>query len=250
VPPQPVPSLHVQVLDGFEVTFGDDPVRVRGSGQRLLALLVVAHRGRWTGRTAVAERLWPDVPAERAASNLRSTLWRLPRPRGRQLVICTATRLRLPDDLSVDLWETEARARELNVGVPRRPDDALADLDALHGDLLPGWDDEWLLVERESHRQRRLHALEQTSRALRERGEFTDALAAALGAVRSEPLRESAHRRVIEVHLDEGNHAEALRQYEHYRRLLADELGLPPTPAIRRLVAPLLGRPVDSREPA
>ncbi len=66
-----------------------------------------------------------------------------------------------------------------------------------------------------------------------------------LGAVRSEPLRDSAHRSVIEVHLAEGNHAEALRQYDGYRRLLADELGLPPSPAIRRLVAPLLGRPVD-----
>ncbi|MDP9399167.1 MAG: bacterial transcriptional activator domain-containing protein, partial [Actinomycetota bacterium] len=68
---------------------------------------------------------------------------------------------------------------------------------------------------------------------------------AGLAAVQSEPLRESAHRRVIEVHLAEGNLGEALRQYQTYRRLVADELGLPPSPAIRRLVAPLLGRPVD-----
>jgi DNA-binding SARP family transcriptional activator len=47
------------------------------------------------------------------------------------------------------------------------------------------------------------------------------------------------------VHLAEGNAAEALRQYQTYRSLLADELGLGPSPALRRLVAPLLGRPVD-----
>ena len=58
-------------------------------------------------------------------------------------------------------------------------------------------------------------------------------------------LGESAHQRVIAVHLAEDNHAEALRQYDHYRRLLAAELGLAPSPSIRGLVAPLLGRPVD-----
>ena len=60
-----------------------------------------------------------------------------------------------------------------------------------------------------------------------------------------EPLRESAHRRVIEVHLAEGNHAEALRQYQPCRLLVRDELGLGPTAEIRGLVSRLLGRPAD-----
>ncbi|WP_445258989.1 AfsR/SARP family transcriptional regulator [Nocardioides aurantiacus] len=121
----------------------------------------------------------------------------------------------------------------------------LADLSALGEDLLPDWTDEWLTVERESHRQRRLHALERCSTYLREVGRYGDALAAGLTAVHSEPLRESAHRRVIEAHLAEGNDAEALRQFDGYRRLMADELGLPPSPVIRRMVSHLTGRPVD-----
>jgi DNA-binding SARP family transcriptional activator len=71
------------------------------------------------------------------------------------------------------------------------------------------------------------------------------ALQAGLTAVSAEPLRESAHRRVVEVHLAEGNPAEALRQYQSYRQLLRAELGLIPSPAIRSLVAHLLGRPAD-----
>jgi hypothetical protein len=54
---------------------------------------------------------------------------------------------------------------------------------------------------------------------------------------------------VIAVHLAEGNAAEALRQYHVYRRLLALELGLPPSPSIRQLVAPLLGRPIERPSP-
>jgi DNA-binding SARP family transcriptional activator len=66
-----------------------------------------------------------------------------------------------------------------------------------------------------------------------------------MAAVAADPLRESAHRRLALVHMDEGNFAEALRQYDVYRRLLRTELGLPPSPRFRRLVAPLLERPLD-----
>jgi DNA-binding SARP family transcriptional activator len=125
------------------------------------------------------------------------------------------------------------------------PREALTDLTPLHADLLPEWDEEWLGVEQEAYRQKRLHALERSAAALCEHGRYTDALAAGLGAVRSEPLRESAHRRVIEVHLAEGNLSEALRHYDGYRRLLAQELGLAPSQRLRRMVAPLLGRPLD-----
>jgi hypothetical protein len=50
---------------------------------------------------------------------------------------------------------------------------------------------------------------------------------------------------VIEVHLAEDNPGEALRQYEIYRRLLHEELGLRPSQTIRHLVQSLLGRPGD-----
>jgi hypothetical protein len=36
-----------------------------------------------------------------------------------------------------------------------------------------------------------------------------------------------------------------LRQYHACRRLVLAELGLPPSPQFRKLIAPLLGRPAD-----
>jgi DNA-binding SARP family transcriptional activator len=106
--------------------------------------------------------------------------------------------------------------------------------------------DDRLTVERVSYRQLRLHALEHLSRLFRVRGEHASALTAALAAVQADQLRESAHRQVISVHLAESNPAEALRQFRVYRRLLGHELGPPPSPAIRALVAPLLGRPMEN----
>ncbi|NHC23145.1 transcriptional regulator [Nocardioides sp. IC4_145] len=238
----PAPQLRLSLIGGFCLRFGEDELDLTRPAQRLLVHLAVVHRRAKVSRVTLAERLWADAEPARATASLRTVLWRLPRPRGRMLVQCTSTAVRLSDDVVVDLWEAEEAAQELREGL--RPGVAQARL--WREDLLPGWRDEWLDVERESYRQLRLHALERSSEVLRVDGRHEEALGAALEAVRSEPLRESAHRRVVEVHLAEGNHAEALRQYDHYRRLLADELGLSPSPVIRRLVGPMLGRPLDS----
>jgi DNA-binding SARP family transcriptional activator len=243
VPPHPS-QPQLGLLGDFGLAFPDETLTVSRPAQRLLAYLAVAHGRHPVSRATVAQRLWCDSTPARAASSLRSVLWRLPRLRGRSLVTCTSTTLRISDEVRVDLWEADTLATTL-CAEDEPPRAALADLALLSEDLLCTWHEDWLQVEQESFRQRRLHALEQSALVLCRLGRFTDALTAGLGAVRSEPLRESAHRRVIEVHLAEGNHAEALRQYHSYRRLLVDELGLNPSPAMRGMVAALLGRPAD-----
>lgn len=233
------------MLGDFEVSVDGEPLPLSAPAQRVTAYVALVHRDRPVRRAVLAERLWCDTPSVRAAQNLRSVLWRMPRPRGRALLVGNATTVRLHEDLGVDLWAAEDQVRVL-CAEERPAQEALRNLSALHDDLLPDWQEDWLEAPREAYRQERLHALERVAAALCDRGRFIDALSAGLRAVRSEPLRESAHRRVIAVHLAEGNHAEALRQYHRYRRLLADELGLPPSPEIRQMVAPLLGRPVDA----
>ena len=99
-----------------------------------------------------------------------------------------------------------------------------------------------MLVERERLRQLRIHALEQLATFLSELGRHAEALEAALAAVTAEPLRETAQRALIIVHLAEGNASEALRQYESYRRLLLENLGVEPSPTLQKLIADATGR--------
>ena len=240
-----VVPVQLSVLGGFELALDDRPQPVCTAGQRVLAHLAVHSRVRAVRRTTLAETLWCDAAPNRAAASLRSVLWRLPRLPGAELVTSTASTVRLGADVVVDLWDAEDHAAGLAEGTGAVPPVA-----AFTRDLLPGWSEDWLLVEQESHRQTRLHALEQLCARLRDEARHPAALRAGLAAVRCEPLRETAHREVIRVHLAEGNHAEALRQYDSFRRLLADELGLRPSDGIRALVAPLLGRPIETRTPA
>jgi DNA-binding SARP family transcriptional activator len=226
-------DVRLRLVGEFELTGPGTMLPVGPGTQRLVAFLALS--GRAVRRTIVAGALAMDTGEERAAARLRSALWRIPRPGGAALVEATGQRLRLAPAVLVDYRETE-----LDAAAGRAAARALGE------DLLPDWDDDWVVVERERYRQARLHALEQLCERHRRSGDYGAALHAGLLAVGSEPLRESAHRQVVATHLAEGNPAEALRQYETFRRLLRTELGLPPSPAIRALLAGLLGRPADT----
>ena len=147
--------------------------------------------------------------------------------------------LSLATDVSVDVLDLIAWSR----GLTNEPDAAVgarAFETAMMGDLLPDWYDDWIMVERERLRQLRLHALERACVVLSKAGEYGRAIEAGLTAIREAPLHESGHAALINAHLCEGNRAEALSQYRAYARLMRDELGLSPSPALAALVRPLL----------
>jgi DNA-binding SARP family transcriptional activator len=229
-------ARRLSLLGGFELRCAGHDVAVSRSGQRLLALL--APQARPLERLWVAGTLWLDATEERAGASLRSALWRLPQPEGAAVVEATTTHLRLARDLAVDVHELAAHAEDLDT--PAVADGRGLDPSALSRDLLPDWYEDWVVLERERFRQLRLHALEALCRRLTEAGRFGAAVQVGLAAVAGEPLRESAHRTLIHAHLAEGNPGEAVRQYHLYRRLLAGELAIEPSAAIRDLVQPLL----------
>jgi DNA-binding SARP family transcriptional activator len=184
-------------------------------------------------RSHVAGTLWPETSDQRASANLRSALWRL-NQLGCQLIVAKGPCLALAPGVRVDLHESVARARELlrhQESVVDELDDAL-----FHADLLPDWYDDWLVIERERFHQLRLRALENVCERLTVLGRYARAAEAGLAAVAAEPLRESAHRALVKVHLAEGNLAEAVHQFQFYRRILQDELGLSPSPQMVELV--------------
>lgn len=223
---------HLQLLDTFELSAERRAVQVPRPAQRLLAYLAL--RARPVGRRAAATALWADLSEQQGLARLRSTLWRLPSVAGKQLVLTRQSQLSLTPELEVDvhLAQDERRLDEIDVG-------------RLSADVLPDWEEDWVGVERERFRQRRLHLLERLAQRASERRHYDRALHAALTAVASDPLRESAHRQVMTIHLAEQNPAEALRQYEACRRVLRTELGLAPSPATRAVVESFLGRPLD-----
>lgn len=205
--------------------------------QHLLAFLAL--RERTVARSAIAGTLWPDVSESHALASLRSALSRLGSV-ARHAVHVQPVELSLAPTVTVDIRESRARAHRLLDLAPLRDGDlSAATITVLSGDLLPDWYDDWAVLEAEEWRQLRLHALEALASRLLASGRFGDAAGAALAAIRTEPIRESAHALLIRIHLAEGNRAEALLAFERYATALRRELGLNPTPLLRALVRDL-----------
>jgi DNA-binding SARP family transcriptional activator len=232
----PTYQWRVHLLEDFALYAGSDKVHIGPVPQRVLAYLALSEHG--ARRSSLTSALWPDVDERRAAANLRTVLWRLP-PRCRNVIDGDGSRIRLADGVGCDVIDLTGRARRLIDGRPEDDDLAIGGL--LH-ELLPAWYDDWLSIERERLRQLRLHALDQLSASLCRLGRYAQAIEAALITVAIEPLRESAHTRLIEVHLAEQNVTEAIRQYEQYRTLLAENMGIEPSPGLRRLMQDAIGR--------
>jgi DNA-binding SARP family transcriptional activator len=206
-------------------------VTVPLGAQRLVAFLAL--HGRPALRSYVAGTLWLETTEERAHANLRSTLWRLHRC-NHELVEVRGQQLRLGGGVRVDVTETTTLARQAldetaGDGVELSPE-------LFTGDLLPDWYEDWVLIEREQFRQLRLRALDALCERLTRAGRLGEALEAGLAALAGEPLRESAHRAVVRVHLAEGNIGEAVRQYHVCRRLLQEQLGVEPSEQMERLL--------------
>jgi DNA-binding SARP family transcriptional activator len=226
------------LLGGFQVDFGGRKVRLPAGAQRLLALLALQDGP--MHRSMAAERLWPTCSRTRAFANLRSALWHGRRVANRSVIESAGSHLSLAPAVQVDQRQALVAARAITGGDNPQILNRHAEISAaLSQELLPDWCDDWLLLERERWDQARLHALETLARQLMSTERFLPALEAALVAVAIEPIRESAHRAVIEIHLAEGNSACAMKHYQRYRGLLHRELGVAPSRRMIRLIEPL-----------
>jgi DNA-binding SARP family transcriptional activator len=234
------PLLRLRLIDGFELHDGMQPLQLARGCQRLVAFLALWERP--VLRSFVSGYLWPDSDTEHANASLRSTLWRLPGGKDQRLVTVTASHLVLEESVEVDYRDALGWARAMLAGgIDALPAPwTLGQINGLSGEVLPDWYDEWVGLARERFRQLRLHALELLCQQLAAHGRYGEALLAGLGAVAIEPLRESAHRCVIAVHLLEDNHVEAIRQYRAYEQLLRDELSLAPSATLRAMLLPAL----------
>lgn len=227
-------GVHLTLLGGFQLRRDGQVVVLPLPAERLLAF--VALHDRPLLRPYIAGMLWSDTTEGHAAGNLRCALWRLTHC-GARLLEAGGGHLELAPHVIVDIRLGTALALRLRNAAPLQEAELTAD--NLSFDLLPDWYEEWVILEREAFCQLRVHALESLCERLVEARRFDPAVQAGLAAVAADPLRESAHRVLIAAYLAEGNPGPALRQFESFRRLLEDEVGLEPSVPMQALAQSL-----------
>jgi DNA-binding SARP family transcriptional activator len=233
-PTSPITSTDtwLTLLGGFALQLGCRTASLPPGSQRLVAFLGLHDTA--VDRGYVSGVLWADSSEAHAHGSLRSTLWKL-RADCPGLVECRGDTLMLDPGVDVDVRRVSLLARALVAGCFEEETVALLE-PRFTCELLPGWYDEWVLVERERHRHLSLHALEALCEHLTATGRYGAAVLAGLAAVDREPLRESSHRALMKAHLAEGNAVEAIRRYRQYETLVSRELNCRPSAAMRSLL--------------
>jgi two-component SAPR family response regulator len=158
--------------------------------------------------------------------------------------------LRLDARTQVDVDLLCRRAHQLAAGAGRGEDVEILPLAVQALDLLPGWYEDWISMERERVRTVMLDAIDAIAVQLRQSGRCAEAIDAALVAVTTDPLRDSSQFALITAHLGEGNLCEARRAFLAYRRLLRVELGLEPPERLIRLLEAHALIPTRAPQPA
>ncbi len=239
-----------------------DEQRLGGARARLAFAVLVLERPRAVDRHQLAEVLWPDaLPASWEAalrvvvSRVRAFLAAAGLPATELLTNSLGCyRLTLPEGVVVDLEEAaaavEAAEAFLAAGSHDRAVAEAAKVRAITaGSFIAGAEGQWLDAARRRHAGLRVRALDAMVRSSIELGEAAVAIDAAQELLGLDPYRDASHVLVMEAHRAAGNRAEALRAYGWCRHVLAEELGVDPSPETEALYRSLL-REVHGTKPA
>lgn len=230
--------------------------RVLSSHQAQIALArLCVERPTGIDREQLADTIWPDGPPSTWASALRSVVSRLRAFLSEESstvseppLVARGGRylLRLPEGAQVDVDRAETAAvsaaaayRDGDHGTAQRL--ATTAVSLLQGPFLASHEGEWVDSVRRRLKEVHVSALETASGSSSALGDTHHALRYADEAVRQAPFRESAYRCQMTAHRLAGNRAEALRIYQKLRTVLAEELGIDPSPESEAAYLGLLG---------
>ncbi len=140
--------LEARLLGQFDLKLDGAPVTLTARAAQSLLAYLLLHPGTAHRREKLAGLLWPDTPETSARNNLRQALHRIRRaldPGGQTYLL--ADDLTIEFDANAGYW-LDAAVMEQK---PSREtaDDLMRVVSVYAGELLPGFYDDWVVLERE-----------------------------------------------------------------------------------------------------
>jgi class 3 adenylate cyclase len=212
----------------------------------LLAYLAY-YRERALPREVLIEMLWPETGEKQGRNSLSQALsslrHQLEPPGTPASAVLRADRFSVsvnPAALTTDVAEFEreitAAATASGGSAAGRREHLTRAVASYRGRLLPGYYEDWILGEQERLSGLFFDAAGRLIGDLEEAGDLPAALACARQAVAADPLREEGEQHLIRLLAGTGQPGAALRQFREFERLLLEDTGDEPSPALRALI--------------
>jgi DNA-binding SARP family transcriptional activator len=211
---------EVRLLGGFGVTVDGRPVPADSWRSRRAADLVkllALQPGHQLHREQIMDVLWPDLPREAAAANLRKAIHYARRALRAHDALASSDGLLMlwpGEGLEVDLDRFEQKAV---AALASRDAVVCAQTAALYAEVLPADRYESWVADARARIRARYIALLKAAEAWER-------------VLELDPTDEGAHRALMMRHLQAGERREAIRQFEQLRDALREHIGVGPDP--------------------
>ncbi len=236
--------MQYRILGPLEVVSDGGSQPLGGPKQRALLALLLVHRNEVLGCERIVAELWGETPPPTAVKTVQVYVSRFRRALGEDVVergpagYVLNTR---PDEVDADRFERllADAGRSEPAQAARMLREALA---LWRGPALADFAYEpFAAAEIARLQERRLHATEERIEAELALGRHAPLVGELEALVERHPLREQFWRQLMLALYRSGRQAEALAAYREACRLLRDQLGLEPGPALRGLEQRILG---------
>jgi non-specific serine/threonine protein kinase len=226
--------LEVRLLGKFEVSRDGKTIAITSRPAQSLFAYLILNAGTAHRREKLAGMLWPDSLEETARDNLRHALWRVRKafPSGTSAGYVLADDLSIGFNTSAPYWLDAAAIAKLDETASA--DDLMAALAEYQGELVPGFYDEWVVVEREhlfSIFQRHIARL---ISFLQDANRWADVLEWGERWIKLGQKPEPAYRALMAAHAAQGDMSKVAAVYERCVRSLR-ELDMQPSGETRTL---------------
>jgi predicted ATPase len=235
--------MRFGILGPLEVRDGSGPVRVPGAKERALLADLLVNAGRVVPADRLVEDLWGSQPPGNPVNTLQgrvSALRRALGPAGGGLVTRPPGYLLEADPEQVDAGRFErlvAEAAALGpAGGPRAAALLEEALSLWRGPALAEFADQpWAQAEAARLEDLRLAATESLVELRLAAGGHAGLVGELEGLVAAHPTRERLRGHLMLALYRSGRQADALGAYQRTREVLAEELGIDPSPELQRL---------------
>ena len=226
--------LEVRLLGAFDVKSNGKAVAITSRPAQSLFAYLILSAGTPHRREKLAGMLWPDSLEETARDNLRHALWRV----RKALPSKPAAEYLLADDLSIafnasaEYWLDSTELEKLSENASA--DELIDVLSEYQGELLPGFYDEWVVLEREHLNSVFEHKVARLLAVLQGENRWLDILDWGERWIKLGQKPEPAYRALMTAHAAKGDMSKVAATYERCVKSLR-EFGMEPSEQTREL---------------
>jgi len=226
--------LEVCLLGRFEVRYGTEVIPITSRPSQLLFAFLLLNAGTPHRREKLAGMLWADSLEKTARDNLRHALWRIRKalPQKLKKEFINADDLTITFNASSDFWLDAAELENTN---EKESSDQLIDILSLYqGELLPGFYDDWVVLEREHLASEFEHHMARLMSLLEDEKRWLDIMDWGERWIKLGSKPEPAYRALMSAHSAKGDLSKVAATYERCVNSMK-ELGIAPSKQTKTL---------------